>query len=305
VEEKSGGEKRAFKFGPDPKEIAELIMVKLLVTHIFPDLDALTALWLFKRYDLNCETAEIKFVPAGTVWKNKAVDSDPSVIHVDTGLGRFDHHQTDKKICAAGLVFEWLQVEKKIPKKHEEALKRLIRIVNQVDHFEDFYWPTPADDRYDFCLHHLLDHLKLSGKLNDRELVAQAFLLLEALVEGLRQKIVAEAEIKAGQEFQTIWGRSLGVETKLSRVAKLAQKLGFKLVVRKEPETGFVAIKCQPRHELDLEKAYQALKQADTQADWYFHPSRHIILNGSRHDRLVKPSRLSLGELIEILKQVK
>ena len=88
------------------------------------------------------------------------------------------------------------------------------------------------------------------------------------------------------------------------RQGKLAQKMGFDLVIRKEPGTGFVSIKCQPKDELDLTKLYELLKQKDTKADWYFHPSKHIILNGSRHNPKVKPSSLSLEELIEITKSV-
>jgi hypothetical protein len=90
----------------------------------------------------------------------------------------------------------------------------------------------------------------------------------------------------------------------MSRVNKLAQKLGYSLVVRKEPGTGFVSIKCQPKKDLDLTKAYEGLKKADTKADWFFHQSKHIILNGSRHNPKVKPSSLGLAELIEILKNI-
>jgi len=279
-------------------------MAKLIVTHIFPDLDAITGCWLLKKYDLDWEEAEIKFIPAGKSWKDQVVDSDPEIIHVDTGLGRFDHHQTSKRISAAHLVFNYLKLDKKIPKKHQPAIARLIELVTEIDQFEDFNWPEVKVDRYDLCLHHLLDHLKLSGRLNDRELMAQGFLLLEAVVFGFRQKIKAEEEIKEGVEFETKWGRSIAMETKVSRVSKLAQKQGFKLTVRKEPETGLVMIKCQPEKKLDLSSAYKALMEADKQADWYFHPSRHIILNGSRHDKQVRPSKLGLTELIEILKKI-
>ena len=280
-------------------------MAKLIVTHIFPDLDAISGCWLLKKYDSEWERAEIKFVPAGTTWKNQPVDSDPEIVHVDTGRGRFDHHQTETRTSAAQLVFNYLNLNNKLPKKDKQALVRLIELVTEIDQFEDFDWPEVAADRYDLCLHHLLDHLKLSGKLNDRELIAQGFLLLEAVVFGFKQRIKAEAEIKQGLEFETKWGRAVAMETKVSRVSKLAQKQGFKLTVRKEPETGLVAIKCQPKKELDLSTAYQELVKADKQADWYFHPSRHIILNGSRHNQQVRPSRLSLAELVEILKNIK
>ena len=272
---------------------------KTLVTHIFPDLDAVTSLWLFDRYDDDFESANLQFVPAGSTFEGKAVDSDPDIVHVDTGLGRFDHHHTDERICAAKLIFEHLLTSKKIKSKDVPALKRLTELVVQIDQFEDFFWPEAANDRYDLGINQILDHLKLSGRLNDKELVYQGFSLLDALLAGLKFKVKAEEEIKAGIEFTSPWGKSLGVETRISAINKLAQKLGFALVVRKEPGTGFVSLKSQPKPELDLTSAYEALKKADPKADWYFHPSKHIILNGSRHNLKVKPSNLSLKEVIK------
>ncbi len=49
--------------------------------------------------------ALLRFVPAGMTLDKRPVDSDPHVIHVDTGGGRFDHHHTnDHALSAAELV---------------------------------------------------------------------------------------------------------------------------------------------------------------------------------------------------------
>ena len=278
---------------------------KIIVTHIFPDLDAICSIWLLQRFEADLKQAKIEFVPAGKTYQDQTVDSDPTVIHVDTGLGRFDHHQTNERICAAKLVFNYLKSEKKISLKYQSALKRLIEIVIQADQFEDFFWEDPANDRYEFFLQYLLDNLKLSGNLNDTELVYQGMALLDGVLFGLKQKIQSEEEIKKGIEFETKWGKSLAVETQMMFDLKLAHKMGFRLVVRKEPETGFVAIKSQPKKELDLTAAYAALKTADPQADWFFHQSKHIISNGSRHNPQVKPSKLSLEEIKGVLTNLK
>ena len=74
---------------------------------------------------------------------------------------------------------------------------------------------------------------------------------------------------------------------------------------QKEPKTGFLSVKSQPKPEIDLEPVYLKLKAADPNASWFFHQSRHIISNGSRHNPEVKPTRLSLTELTEILKSIK
>ncbi len=218
---------------------------------------------------------------------------------------RFDHHQTGDRTSAAKKVFDYLANEGKIGSKNKQALVRLVEIVTQVDQFEDFFWDDPANDRYDFFLNSLFDNLKMSGRLNDKELMHQGLLLLDAVLFGLKEKVKAEGELEKGQEFESIWGRSIGMETQFSRVSKLGQKQGYALVVRKEVKSGMVSVKCQPKPELDLTKAYEALKAKDSQADWFFHSSKHIIVNGSRHNPEMKPSNLSLSQVIEVLSNVK
>ncbi|MEA3355073.1 MAG: hypothetical protein U9Q63_01140 [Patescibacteria group bacterium] len=280
-------------------------MSKTIVTHMFPDLDAIASCWLLKKFDSEFNQAEVKFVPAGMTFENKTVDSDPNIVHVDTGLGRFDHHQLDSRVCAAGLVFNYLKCNKKVALKYQSALERLVEIITQIDHFEDFFWQDSNNDRYDFCLHHIFDHLKLSGQLKDEEMVVEGEKLLDAILFGLKQKIVTEKELEKGIKFESKWGQSLGIETKVSRVSKLAQKKGFGLVVRKEPKTNLVSVKSQPKKDLDLTELYLVLKEKDKNADWFFHQSKHIILNGSRHNPKVRPSILSLEELIEIVKNIR
>lgn len=279
---------------------------KIIVTHIFPDLDAICSIWLLQRFEeADFKQAKIEFVPAGKTYQGQTVDSDPTVIHVDTGLGRFDHHLTNERTCAAELVFNYLKSQKKISLKYQSALERLIEIVIQADQFEDFYWDDAVNDRYEFFLQYLLDNLKLSGNLNDKELVYQGMALLDGVLFGFKQKVQSEEEIKKGMEFETKWGKSLAVETQMMFDMKLAHKMGYRLVVRKEPEAGLVSIKSQPKKELDLSLAFVALKTADPQADWFFHPSKHIISNGSRHNPKVKPSKLSLAEIKEVLTNLK
>ena len=275
---------------------------KTIVTHMFPDLDAISSVWLLRRFDSEFDDAEVVFIPAGTTYEDKSVDSDPDVVHVDTGMGRFDHHHTSERTCAAQLVFNYLKSEKKIALKYQSALERMMEIVTQVDHFEDFFWDETTNDRYDFCLHHIFDHLKLSSKLEDKEMVEVGEKLLDAILFGLRQKIQTEEELLNGVEFMSKWGRSIGIETKISRVGKLALKQGFSVIIRKEPGTEFVSIKSQPKKELDLTELYLNLKEKDKNADWFFHKSKHIILNGSRHNPKIKPSTLTLDELIKIAK---
>ena len=122
-------------------------MSKLLVTHINPDADAITSVWLFRRFHPDFYDASVVFVLPGRTYKEEPADSDPNVVHVDTGLGEFDHHQSNERTCAAKKVLDHLQV--KFDYLHNnEPLERLVEVVVQGDHFEDCYWPEASADRY-------------------------------------------------------------------------------------------------------------------------------------------------------------
>src|SRR5687768_6706303 len=99
--------------------------MKTLVTHMSPDLDALMSSWLILRFLPKWGEAELAFVPAGKTLNNMPPDSDPAIIHVDTGMGKFDHHQNGDYTCASKKVFEYLIEENLIPVKLQPSLERM------------------------------------------------------------------------------------------------------------------------------------------------------------------------------------
>src|SRR5579871_6826080 len=91
--------------------------MKIIVTHASPDLDAITSVWLLKKFLLGWEHASVQFVPAGERIARSSPDSSTviekvntdEVIHVDTGLGALDHHQTsDESVCAASRTWDFV-----------------------------------------------------------------------------------------------------------------------------------------------------------------------------------------------------
>ena len=86
----------------------------ILVTHERPDADAIVGVWLMKR-NLRQRNykgrIEIAFVPAGETLNGMRVDSDRSIIHLDTGGGRFDHHKRyNPSVCTATKVARYMEV---------------------------------------------------------------------------------------------------------------------------------------------------------------------------------------------------
>jgi len=330
--------------------------MKIVVTHSSPDMDAITSVWLIKRFLPGWEDAEVKFVPAGerlvnqrlaSSSKNKKLNAssytldaiekidEDEVIHVDTGLGPLDHHQTaSDKVCAASLTWDFVRRRKtenrgqrsedgrqktEKEKDREEAVSRIVKVVVDTDHFKEVFWPNPTDDHYEFSVGAVLDGLKLAKPNQDEYYVDFIRECLDAILHEFENRIWAEEEIaKNGVKFKTRFGRGIGFETINDSVIKLSQKMGYVVVVRKDPRKGYVRIKARPKRlvnqrlakrytldaDIDLTLAYERLKKMDPQATWFLHIGKKMLLNGSAKNPKMRPTRLGLEEIIGVLKEI-
>jgi hypothetical protein len=300
--------------------------MRIIVAHTSPDLDAITSVWLIKKFLPGWEKANVTFVPAGdaigrTVEAGSKL-TDPVekaganlVIQVDTGLGPLDHHQTlSDKVCAATLTFDFVmkQIEntpQAVTKEKHEALQRIVNFVLEDDHFKEIFRSNPIADYHEFLLDGVLDGLKLEKPDQDEfylDFIVQA---LDALLRQFENRIWAEKEIKEnGIKFETRFGKGIAFEVINDSVLKLAQKMGYYIVVRKDPRKGYVRIKGRPRDlgekDIDLTLAYAKLSKMDPNATWFLHVSKKMLLNGTVKNPKMKPTKLSLAAIIEVLKTI-
>lgn len=359
--------------------------MRIIVTHSSPDIDAIMAVWLIKRFLPGWEEAEIQFVPAGERLGNSgrlshvaddarraqsknqttassslserrllkdnfhsdvktgsafsssaseqtSIAKDPieiinnnEVIHVDTGHGPLDHHEAaDDTISAASLTWEHIKKtqnssrfnrdktqnsESERLQDRNEAIGRIVNIVVDIDHFKEVSWEEPLAFYHDFSLLGILDGLKFQRPSQDMfyvDFISQCF---DAILHNFENRIWAEKEIaEKGQIFETRFGKGLGVETVNDSVIKLGQKMGFSIVVRKDPRKGYLRIKALPKlrgqKDIDLTLVYEKLKKMDPQASWFLHVSQKMLLNGSPKNPKMRPTRLSLSDIIEVLKKI-
>lgn len=276
--------------------------MKTIVTHKSPDLDAATSLWLVKSFLPGWSEAPLQFVPAGTTLNNKGPDENPDIIHVDTGYGAFDHHQTDEFTSASKKVLDFLMKEGHVKETNRESLERLVAFVTDDDHFMEVYYPEPEADRYDLLLSNLVRGLKMM--YDDHEVVAIVFHLLDAGLRLLESKVKAEKEVKLGYIFTSYVGKSIALESANEATIGLAQKMGYKLVARKDPKAGHIRIKTPPDPGCDLTPLYQKIIKHDKIGTWFLHASKHMLLNGSPKRPDQKPSPLTIQKLIEIIKEI-
>ena len=277
--------------------------MKTIVTHLSPDLDAIASVWLIKKYLPNWNDAEVKFVPSGTTLDNQSPDSDKDVIHVDTGLGKFDHHQTNDYTSATKLVYKYLMGRDYIDEKEIKPLEKIIEYVNSTDHFAEVFYSDPEADRYDFMIRQLVDGLKVINH-DEAKLMEIIFLLLESALIVFKNKVNAEEEINRGFVFKSYLGRSLALESKNEEAVKLALKKGFTLVIRRHPEVGFTRIKTIPEKKYSLRPIYEKILEVDKKGSWFFHISGHMLLNGSSGNPKLIPTTLSINKIIEIVKAI-
>ncbi len=275
--------------------------MKTIVAHIGPDLDAIGAIWLVKTFFPGWEEAALAFVPAGKTMSGTPPDENPEILHVDTGFGKFDHHQTSDDTCASALVYE----EVKRTHGADLALERLVAVVNDIDHFREVYYPKPTADYWEFMLPAQIDGWRLILADNPIKIVDLGMQALDGIYKTMQNKVWAEKEIKEkGIAFEMKWGKAMGVETVNDEVVHLGQKLGYVIMVRKDPKKGYLRIKSLPREDIDLSAVYERLKKEEPDATWFLHASRHMVLNGSSKNPDMRPTKKSLQEIIEVLKGV-
>lgn len=275
--------------------------MKTIVTHIGPDCDAIASMWLVKTFLPGWEEASYAFVPAGKTLNDLPPDDNPEIVHVDTGFGKFDHHQSNADTCAAGLVYE----EVKIQHGADAPLERLIAVVNDIDHFREVFYPNPTADFWNFGLEAEIDGWRLLYADNPIKIVELGMSALDGIYKEFQNKVWAEKELgEKGVEFSTTWGKGIGVETTNDDVVHLAQKMGYAIAVRKDPKKGYLRIKSLPKEEIDLENVFDTLKSQEPEATWFLHASHHMVLNGSSKNPDMKPTKKSLKEIIEVIKEV-
>lgn len=292
---------------------------KLLVTHHAPDLDAIGSIWLFKRFDnVRYADAKVAFVDPGDTISLEDCEKNfncqlHEVTHVDTGLGEFDHHQPEKAgrdISASSLVYDYI-CQRYPDKKKDQALAAIIKHITAIDHFSEIYWSEAKEDRFIFSLHSLIHGHEFVNLHDDQSQLNFGLKALDYAYAAMTRRYSARETIESkGQEFTIKIGKCLALETGNDDTIKLAQIQGYQLVLRKDPEQGFIRIKVRPDaknpdgEDFNLKELDEAIRQMDPSANWFYHASGKMLLNGSNNWHHKKASKLSLEQVIDLIKKI-
>lgn len=259
----------------------------IIVGHLAPDLDCLMAIWILMRM-CGAEDAELVFVPAGTTLDHQRVDTDRTVVHVDTGGGRFDHHhRNDCTLSAAELV-------RRAVAPQDAALARMVDHVTRLDH---------ANYQGGDVFFNINDLIAGYNELfpNHPHHVARAMLAnFDAWYEHEARHLRLERAFANRMEFPTRWGLGIAMQSDDGGSSRLAYGHGAVLYVYRDGR-GYMGIAAQSRSNVDLQPVYTNLKRVDPVADWYLHPSHRLLLCGTSKAPPRRCSQLSLEELVEVI----
>ncbi len=281
-------------------------MPKMIVTHKNPDLDAIMSCWLLVRFDQpRYGDAALAFIPARTTYRDQPVDSDPDVVHVDVAYGRFDHHQVGApKTCASKLVWEDL-VAQNLVSPTDTALAAMVEYSLDIDLFQDCFWPEAQHDRFTFMLAEIIPamhHLQIY----DNEAVARmVFGYLDATYQRLKDWEKSKQAIKDGQEFSSVWGRGIVVETGADDVSKLAQRQGYTMVIVHDSEKGYLKIKLRPDTPRNLDELYAKITSRESPNRWFYHNSGLMLFSGSDKGSAKEKTELRPDDILKYIKEIK
>ena len=276
-------------------------MAKLIVTHLRPDLDACSSAWLIKRFYPEFGMAEFAFVPSGKTYKNEPADINKSIIHVDTGMGKFDHHQFRSRSSAALRVYQYLVKNKLLKKADKEALDRLVELITMIDNFEEVSFDNPTSDIYELMLSQVLEGVK-QNEASDHEVMELTLPWLDGLLTIFKRKIMAEKDFEEATEFRIKNIKCLFLRSRSKEASKLAEKQGYQLVLLQDKERGNINFRVHPKAKFNLDKVYQAIKKIEGNDLWFYHASGHLLLNGS-NSHPQPATKLTSSQLIDILRE--
>ncbi len=274
--------------------------MKRIVAHHSPDIDAIASIWLIHRHLPRWKNAPVELVSAGRTLNDMVVDSDPDTIHVDTGMGRFDHHDTPEFTSATRRVFDYLVQEGHIKEQEHDALERIVDVVTRYDHFHEAELEDADDDMHLFSLAYIIFGLRTNAT-KAQELIQLGEDALDGILQYMKSKVHAEHIIEKGFTTNTKWGKTLVLETDNDRAMKVAFIKGYDMVIRYSPSYKNVAFKLHPKNPKTLKKLHAYFVKNDAQAQWFYHASGRVLLNASTRDTKEMVTKFSLKELLQLV----
>ena len=282
--------------------------MKKIVTHISPHLDEILSIWLIKKFDPAWGEFEVKFKatnPAGGEVPLDEVDKDPEIIYLGLGRGKYDEHalEKDEASVLSTAVLVWNNIKSRGLAPQDPMLVGAVdKIIGFVLKDDTGELKGMKDYLVDYTITALWDGFSKVHRGDSDKKLEYGLPLIDYMVAYLKGIVNAEEVISQGITFDTTWGPGVAVESEFKETQVVAYRRGFNILISINPKLGYRLILGNPASTVDLTTAYQKLQETDSAADWYLHQSKRMLISGSHSAPNVKVSRLSMDQLINLVK---
>lgn len=262
----------------------------IYVTHHYPDLDSCMSIWLLSRFVNVNESYDFEFVSVGESIDEDKRDSEKIYTNIDTGGSIFDHHKTDDYVCSASIIMDHYDLGKNV------TIYKMVNYTLKVDHGLAF-----ETDVGEFHLLNIIEGLNSQTNRSSAAVMRTVLNLLDGVYYGIKQKEMAEREIKRLITFETKWGRAAAIETTNRKTRFMAHQMGYKIFVYVDPKNGYRGFTADGKSDVDFKDIYDKVTNIEPNADWFLHSSKQLLLCGSSKAPNKRKSNLSLNEMIELI----
>lgn len=284
--------------------------MKKIVTHLSPHLDEIVAIYLVKTFDPEWRDAVVTYKamnPQGGDVDLAAVDKDPDIIYLGIGRSKYDEHGLSKEMAAhttaATLVWDDLKARGLSPadKTQTLAIDKLMRFIIAEDTGalkSEEHWLA------DFTIESLWAGFSQANHGDSDKKLEYGLPLVGYMLTYLGNIASAEQELKEkGQEFESLWGPAVAIESNSGAVGLSAYRQGKVLVVGVNPKLGYRRFTGKTGSNVDLTPIYEKLKTIDPDVEWYLHQGKRMLLSGSHSAPNVKISKLTLSQMVDLVRK--
>lgn len=268
--------------------------MRTLVTHNQPHLDDICAMWLLVRYAPEYKDAAFRFIPTNVAAED-AKDTD-EVVHVGVGRGKFDEHKGDLNDCSTTLVYKHLLATQTIPDLERRALDKLVAWV-----FDEDTGKLLAEPRREFSIPAAMQVAFFAVDRESEPVRVMGFSILDAIMVGLRNHVLIDIDWADRIEYQSRFGRAIGIRTDAQEFPPFAYAKGFDLVVLVGKDTKYATIRAAATADADLATVRDAIAKAED-IPWYFHHSKRMLICGGQKTDGKCATGLTLEQLVEMTK---
>lgn len=269
----------------------------IIVTHKKPHLDEVVGAWLLKTFDPKFKDATFQFIPY--LSNGGQVPPGDDYVAIGIGQGKYDEHALQHRMSTTKLIYEDLMHRGLIPNDvHEDkALAWLIDYAHKEDVGQ---WEITDPNYTSFSIPSILRGHWLVTK-DDQAEMKLGLEIVEAVMAQLNERAKFLNDWEKRIEFNTKWGKAVGVHSSYRQADAFAYHLGFVLRVQTDPAKPFGDFRAVASSDVDLTDIYAIVDKQEPGA-WYFHQSKKILTSNVDPATGKTPTKYSLQQLIDLVK---